>query len=318
METLVFVEELGRNGEVIRRQAINKLPARIGRSYDSDVIIDDPHVAADHLSIRHSAEGALEVVDLGSLNGTFKIGDKNPISTILIQGDETFRIGKTQLRIRLPSSPVPVELPLPRLTWDRHPLAFFGAALFFIGYVAFDRSLGIFTTDSTEIISTPIYFFLFLLVWASVWSLVGRTMHGVGNFMAHGIVAFLGVSILFMVESMNEYLGFAFDLHGMHWVWLLCSSTVLAGIFYRHLRLTARLSPRILGIVSVFISASIVGGLEAYGNVKDETKPGLQSFGRTIKPSAFLFAKGITPDQFINIANHLKVEADKDAEPVHQ
>lgn len=70
METIAVVEELDRHGDVVRRRMVSRLPTRVGRGYASDIMVDDPYVAALHLEIRLDADGALEVADMGSLNGS--------------------------------------------------------------------------------------------------------------------------------------------------------------------------------------------------------------------------------------------------------
>jgi len=313
LEALAFIEELGRNGEVIRRHALNQLPACIGRGYDADVLVDDPYVAARHLEIRLTADGELEAVDIGSLNGTFRFGDKTRLSASRIHSDDMFRIGQTQLRIRLPGQTIPAELPLPQRTWDRHPLVFAGSVVLLICFTAWDQCVNTFKTDISDIFALPITFFSVLLIWVAVWSLVCRMLHGKANFLAHGIVAFAGFSVLAFVGILTDYLNFAFDLHGFDLAWKICLAAIFAAILHRHLRLTVRLSRHVLFVLVISLAAVIFGGIGGLNSVSNANKPGLQSFNGAIKPSAFLFVKGIHSDQFVGLAEQLKENADKDA-----
>ena len=313
METLAYVEELGRNGDVVRRHVLQKLPARIGRGYDVDVMVDDPHIAAQHMDIRVAVDGALEAVDLGSLNGTLRLGEAARISTTRIHGDDVFRIGQSQLRIRLPGQLVPAELPLPQRTWDRQPRVFAGAAAVVVGLVAWGGFVTTFDTDPSNILSAPVPVAIWLLVWAGIWSLVCRTMHGRWNYLAHGIVVFLGCAVFLLVDTLTGYLDFSFDLGGFDLLRALCLAAVLASMLYRHLRLTVRLSQRMLGMLAVFVVAVPFAGVQGYQAVRDANKPGLQAYDKSIKPSAFLFSQGIAPDQFISLGEKLKVKSDKNA-----
>ncbi|MDP2806138.1 MAG: FHA domain-containing protein [Gallionellaceae bacterium] len=312
METLIFVEELGRNDAVVLRHSIDKLPITIGRGYDADVMIDDPHVAARHLKISQSTDGGLSATDLASLNGTYQIGNAKPITQIDLHGNEILRMGKTQLRIRLPGVAVAEELPIPKLTWDRHHWVFIGAVVMLIGYIALDSFLKAITTDATDIFFMPTVVFSIVLVWVLIWSLVCRTLNGYANFMAHGIVAFLGVPIFLFGTTITEYLNFAFDMAEYGWVSWLCLVALFSVIPFLNLRLTARLSRRMAATIAMFFVVTVAGGLEAYHYVRDANKPGLQSFDTTIKPSVFLVVKGLTLDQFVENATHLKAKADKD------
>lgn len=313
METVAIIEEVGRHGNIVRRHVIEQLPVRIGRGYDAEVFVDDPHVAAMHLEIRLSADGTLEAVDLGSLNGTRRLGDTARIRTTRIHSDDVFRIGQTQLRIRLPGQTVAAELPLQQRTWDRHPAVLIVSVGLLTSFSAWTSFANTFSTDTSAIYNAPIIAFLLVLVWAAVWSLVCRTLHGSSNFIAHGIVGFLGCAVFLFINTLTDYLNFAFDLRGFDLAWTFCLAAVFASMLYRHLRLTVRLSPRILASLVIFLAAAIFGGLEGLDAVGNANKPGLQSFGKSIKPSIFLFSQGVTPDQFVSFTEQLKAKADKDA-----
>lgn len=314
MDAIAFVEELGRHGEVVRRHALTRLPARIGRGYEVDVVVDDPHVAAEHLEIRLTTEGVLEAVDLGSLNGTLRRGDAARVGTISIHGDDVLRIGQTQLRFRLPGQAVAAELPLLRRTWSRHPATFFLAAGFLATLSMWNGYVATFDTDTSNIFPAPLIASLAVLTWAAVWSLVCRNLHGSGHFWAHAIVAFLGGAALLLVDTLTEYFFFSFDLGGSELGWRCMLAAAFAAILYRHLRLTVRLSPHLLGALTVALVVVLLAGFQGYQAVRETNKPGLQSFDKTIKPSTFLFARGITPDQFVGSAEKLKARGDSDAE----
>jgi hypothetical protein len=132
------------------------------------VVVDDPYVAASHLEIRCAEDGALEAVDLGSKNGTLLLGRKRPFVSTRIDGDEVFRIGRTQLRIRLPGHAVPPEVPLRGRTWDRQPGVFVGSVLATTGLLAWFAFLDSHGTNTSDIIVDPLLGATILLVWVSI------------------------------------------------------------------------------------------------------------------------------------------------------
>jgi hypothetical protein len=316
VEALAFVEELGRNGDVIRRHVLEKLPARIGRGYDADVIVDDPHVAANHLEIRLTEDRGLEAVDLGSLNGTSRVGNGSRISTTPVHGNDVFRIGQMQVRIRLPGQMVPSELPIQQRTWDRHPGVFAGSVILLAGILVWGSFVATLDTDSSGIIFAPTIISVSVLIWTATWSLVCRTLHGNSNFWAHGIVAFLGCAVVQLVGKVGDYLDFSLDLDGFAPVWLFLGAGILAGMVYRHLRLTVRSSSRVLGALAVVVVAMFIGGIAGYREVRDANKPGLQSYDHAIKPNAFLVVSGITTAQFLEVTEKLRTKADKEARAI--
>lgn len=64
----------------------------IGRSSDSDVFLDDVTVSRKHALVSFSKQGAFNVKDLGSLNGTY-INGKPIVDAVMSSGDEV-QIGK--------------------------------------------------------------------------------------------------------------------------------------------------------------------------------------------------------------------------------
>lgn len=73
----------------------------VGRE-NADLTIDDPELSRRHAIVRRKGE-ALEIEDLGSLNGTWVNGARIDAATLLAAGD-TIRLGVTVLEVELPGS----------------------------------------------------------------------------------------------------------------------------------------------------------------------------------------------------------------------
>src|SRR5271154_4901253 len=71
-ESGVFSRPLSTNGEIT-----------IGRSDECDVIVDDPKMTRRHLLVRTGEGGLLEVVDLGSANGTI-LDDRRLVPNVAV------------------------------------------------------------------------------------------------------------------------------------------------------------------------------------------------------------------------------------------
>jgi hypothetical protein len=66
--------------------------------------------------------------------------------------------------------------------------------------------------------------------------------------------------------TLTGYLDFSFDLGGFDLVRALCLAAVFAGMLYRHLRLTVRLSPRILTALAAVVVAVPFAGAQGYAS----------------------------------------------------
>src|SRR5690606_23682810 len=66
---MMWIEVLNREGDVVARERIPADEARIGRAFDNDVVLSDPHVAPHHLRVSRAGDGTLVAEDLGTING---------------------------------------------------------------------------------------------------------------------------------------------------------------------------------------------------------------------------------------------------------
>jgi hypothetical protein len=70
-----------------RRYVLDGPTAIIGRSRESDCVIDDQNVSRRHAELRRNSSGDWQIVDLGSTNGV-KVNDRQVDSSRLAPGDE--------------------------------------------------------------------------------------------------------------------------------------------------------------------------------------------------------------------------------------
>jgi pSer/pThr/pTyr-binding forkhead associated (FHA) protein len=79
------------------RYQLDKLVTSAGRNHNSDIYLDDVTVSRRHAEFRRE-NGAFQLVDLGSLNGTYVNGQPLHPSVPLADGDQ-IQIGKFRLVI---------------------------------------------------------------------------------------------------------------------------------------------------------------------------------------------------------------------------
>ena len=70
----------------------------LGRSDESDLVLDDPYASDFHMRLVAQEEG-ITLHDLGSTNGTYINGRRVTAPTALRRGD-TIQVGKTVLEVR--------------------------------------------------------------------------------------------------------------------------------------------------------------------------------------------------------------------------
>jgi len=95
----IIIELLNRNKRAEHRVKIDGNCATVGRSFEADVIVEDPLVSPIHCKVS-SEDGLLRVDDNDSLNGVFETEKKkSKHQSLLLSSGETFCIGRSKLRV---------------------------------------------------------------------------------------------------------------------------------------------------------------------------------------------------------------------------
>lgn len=316
MEPLAYVEVLDRHRDVVARHTVYRWPARIGRGYDADVILDDPFVAPAHVTIESVGAERFTLTDLGTRNGIVVAETKERTERAEVGPHDLVRLGHTHIRIRSRGHAVPQERPVPGVELYRRPAPFFAAATLAIALVIWNG--WVMTTEEREK-----YWMLFAVIgllvveggWIAAWSLQSHAIGRRPNFFAHGFIACAGVVALGASESLFEYLSFAFDAGWLAYVAGVASAAIFAYVVYRHLVLNSRARRRNLALTSAGLSLAVTGVFAAMSLAADLTQEGKQRYNDVIKTPAVLLTSGASADAFLTEAQTLKNKVDAMRKP---
>jgi len=311
VEPIAFVEVLGRHNDVQARHPVYRWPARVGRGYDADVILDDPFVAPRHLGIEPVADGRFKVSDLQTVNGISLPPAAERVAQADVGPDDVVRLGRTQIRIRPPSYAVRPEAQLRAAALYRRPAAFAVAAAMLLVLTVWSAWVGTTSRDEWASLLFPsIITVIAVGAWISVWSLVSRTVGGRANFAAHGFVACAVLAASVVAGALFEYLSFGFNERWLDHAGTAALAALAGYMLYRHLRLNSRAPRKTLGLVAVCVVAAgfgIAAGLERAGETRRE---GMQRYDHALKPPAFLWVAGVAPEAFLAEGEKLRHQAD--------
>lgn len=214
----LIIEVCDSSGHFQNQYRFNQDNIRIGRGYNNDVILRDPHVCAEHAVIEW-VEGSWRVKNLSSINGStiLRAGGKQAVSvstTVGIHSGDAITVGQHQLFLFAPHHVVPkaelLDPSTPRLEKYSKPivavpiLAFITVIFFISGYLAesnipkYDRLI----LSAVELLGIP-------LVWASVWSLVGLIIVHKPRFLAHACFAGLFTLAAYLFSILSDWIVFA-------------------------------------------------------------------------------------------------------------
>jgi pSer/pThr/pTyr-binding forkhead associated (FHA) protein len=84
-----------RNDELVGTQPFDREILKIGRLSSAHIRLDDERVSRIHAVVEISSEGAVNIIDMGSADGTFVNGEK--VNKAELKPGDEIRIGDTRL-----------------------------------------------------------------------------------------------------------------------------------------------------------------------------------------------------------------------------
>ena len=243
---LGLLEATDRHGSVQARLPVTHWPVTVGRDLHADLVLDDIHIAGQHLRLAPAAPGhvAVQVLDTG--NGV-TLGHKHhgrgevfdwPVGQPLV-------LGRVHLRLRLADTPVPAEQPLPRLQWRAAtgPLGSVALVLLLM-LVQVWLKIGETRNIPQELPVVLSGALGVLVVWSGLWALATKIFSGQARFWRHVRIASLAFVAAELMEFMAQVLAFSFSWENVgRFSYLLLVLAAAVGI-YRHLVVAAPQSRR--------------------------------------------------------------------------
>jgi hypothetical protein len=308
MARVIWVEILTRSGQVAARHRCAGPVLRVGRSYHSDIIIDDPTVAPDHLRITQSEDGAIEVEAVSETTAFTIKNERHERS--LIDGDTVLRIGHTLLRIRdedyaVPAAALVVE-PKPR--WIEL------SALIVIALLINGATLWLNEISEPRLsryVAGMVGLGAAVLLWSGLWGLVSRIFAGTARFPRHlGIAA--GAFLIYTIYTiLAEALAFSLS-SGLIFGNVAAGFWVVLGVAcFLHLQVIAPTHAAAkAGIIAVLVLAGIAAQV---ANHSEQLKNGAQpSIAETTFPPTFRLTRAESTDQFFTAVDGLRVKLEAD------
>ena len=315
---LALIDVLDRDGTPRQSLAVQAWPVMIGRAFDNDLVLSDPHVAAHHLVIDVGGAG-LELTAAETDNGVLLGGRRRlargEAAAVTADGEPAeITVGRTQLRLRLPGHSIAAELPLapPGAPW-RRAMPLVSASVMLAAGVLFTAYLD---TDPEAFARTAGTLLLSLVigaaVWCTVWALLSKTFTRQAQFGWHlRVFVFAGVASI-VLSVLPSLLAFS-----MSWPWLsdfdfVGAIVVIAAALYFHLLAVEPARRRLIRVVAV-VCGGVAVALSLWFNVQRSDQFGDELYMSHLFPPALRLASPVATDAFIAGLASLKGTLDKKA-----
>jgi hypothetical protein len=326
------------------RHRLDALPLTVGRALTNDIVLDDAYVDARHARITRDESGALQVEDLGSVNGLVAGGRRQ--GSLPVQPGSELRVGRTTLRFRDPDEPVPPplvdELPgqtaptpaaadggprvgaTPGFAARRAPAALAlwvattnrgrlllaaGATVAFAIYTWLGSSE---RSSASDVFSTALGFVTLTSMWAGIWAVASRAVVRRFEFLGHFAVA-SAVALAGLAWTIAEgWASFLFPDTALTTVLSTAPAlALLAALIAGHLALASTLPRRRQWRAALIVTGTVVAiaGLAALTSEEEFTD--VPTFSAALKPVPTRWLPTKSIDDFGGVMRELKEDVDE-------
>lgn len=311
-QRLGLLEVLDKHGVVVNRLLVTQWPVTVGRALSADLVIDDPHIAAEHLRISELDTGFVQVQVLNTVNGV-----RRGYGTLMQRGmrfdwtgSDDLGLGRLRLRLRLAAAPVAPEQVLPTFAWK--PV---GITLALVVALAVTTLLDAWfeATSSAKFIQAAIPAMTLLLasvgLWAGVWALATKLFTGQLQFVRHVRIVCAVLLADVLVSGLAYLLAFMFSWESLARYNGVLSAPVLgAGIFLQLMVI----APQWRKGLAALVIGVVLGGvlIWAGSNWQKNKRVSNQLYLSALFPPSWRLASAVPLEQLVTDAQSIRQRLD--------
>ncbi|MGB1263149.1 MAG: FHA domain-containing protein [Cognaticolwellia sp.] len=312
----IIIEEISHGHKLLSRHKFTSNNITIGRGYDNDIIISDPHVCADHLQLHFNGEHWL-VDDQGSINGSYLENSKENVIQHQISSGDIITIGKSQVRFVFPNHPVLESLAISPfeslISLARHPAVLaLSMTLFAViaGWIINLNNANEVTL--TQMIVPTIGLTLGFALWPACVALVSHLTKHDAHFWTQMGICFIFFNLMWLSDIFENIVHFNSSSNfSMLWMLAIIPLILAFCLFWLNCYVGFHMTLRRRNFVSFCLVLLLFGGsFVVQMSKKPEFNPRPQ-FDTTIMSPAFLFAPSSNVEAFVSDSAKLFEQAAK-------
>ncbi|MBL4941716.1 MAG: FHA domain-containing protein [Colwellia sp.] len=317
----IIIEEISRNHKLLHRHRLSQPQIHIGRDYHNDIILADPHICPNHLSIQLLDE-QWKITDNQSINGSFieNIKEKkHAADQHIINDGDVITLGKSQLRILFSDHSVEPTVAFSPfesfINLMRHPMALLLSVTLFTLIAGAVFYLNTPTeVNFSQLLVPTIGMVLGFALWPAGVALVSHLNKHDARVMAQLGISFAFFNLMWFSDLLEGISTFNSASGSIIPLLVMFSSIALTfSLFWLNSYIGFHMSARRRIIVAASITMLLFGGsyLIQYSN-KPEFNPRPQ-YDATIMMPSFLLAPSTSVDEFIKESSTLFDKTKKEA-----
>ncbi|WP_394172157.1 FHA domain-containing protein [Thalassotalea litorea] len=309
----LIIEQISRGNKLIGRHKYQGDNLQIGRGYQNDLILSDPHVCAEHLQLRFdNEEQQWYVRDLQTLNGSVNGSGKPMEQEQKLNSGDVIRVGKSLLKFLSPSHPVAESVKFSRM---EHFVEFSGQwwviLALMLAYTLISAFFNYINIDVREISYSKLFMdslieSLLIPIWALVFAFIAFINKHEARLRSQIGVTFIIVSLFWVTDFFEALFGFnTSDAISVEWLIFGMAALLTFALFWFNFYIALHQKPARRFKFAGGLTALIYGGvlLVNAGDEPDFT-PYPEYNGQIMTPG-FLLTSGDTTQAYVNRSDDL-------------
>ncbi|SFU78190.1 FHA domain-containing protein [Polaromonas sp. YR568] len=304
---LGLLQATDRNGALVAKLDVRHWPVTVGRALTADLVLDDSHVAGEHLRIDRTPEGVVTVQVLDTVNGVALGRAQHGQGTQFNWPDsEALTLGRLKLGLRLAEAPIAAEEPLPRFPW--RTVAWTVWAVMGMLALVVGQSWLTLTEPSQLARQLPGLLAAVAMgtaVWAGLWALATKLFTHRLQFWRHVRIACASALGIQLVSVLAGLLAFMFSLESLSRFEV--QLTLLGAAVAIYLHLTVIVPQRRRGLAGLVAGVAVLGLVAMLGtNWLQNKRLSNKLYMSTIYPPALRMAPAVPVPQFLDEAGAIR------------
>jgi len=315
----IIIEEINRGEKLLSRHRFLTDKVTIGRGYSNDIILADPHVCSEHLSLSFVGDHWL-VTDQSSINGSFLENGKQNADQHVVRSGDTIRVGKSYIRLVLPEHPVedtvlfsPFES---IITLMRNPLMLginillFAVVAGMMFYLNLPKEV-----NFNQFVVRGVSVTLMFSLWPILIALVSHFNKHEARIVTQLAISFAMFNLMWVSDVLESIVAFNMSSN-----WSLASLITLLPIalafilIWLNCYIGFHMSARRRNVIAFSITALLFGGSYMLELSKKPEFTARPSYDATIMTPTFRFSSSSSVDKFIHDSGKLFAKVEKSAQ----
>jgi len=315
----LIIEEVSRGHKLLGRHKFSQQSVSIGRGYNNDIILDDPHICPDHLSIDFDGNNWV-VTDENSINGSYLGDGKKSADQHVINSGDVISFGKSQIRVLFPNHPVAESVKFSPfesfVDIARKPASLISNVILFsiiAGFVFYlNKPIEI---TFGQLLAPIIQMVLLFSLWPCLVALISHLTKHEARVMSQLGISFIFFNLMWSYDLVENIVRFNLSSNWPTGLLTMIIPILLAfSMFWLNCYIGFHMSKRRKIIVASALTLLLFGGSML---VKLSSKPEFDPrphYDATIMSPSFVLRKGVSPEQFIEDSAHLYKKTQKQSE----